>query len=226
MEFYGYDNSAFVAYLEELGFIVPKHAYSNCPRTALSVSSTLDMQYWDTISPNMEDVIFWWPVKPVLDNSRVRASLEAIGYQSISIASDWGLTNNTTTDFYYTPYPLLLSEYENYIISATPLKFLHAPFQSILPVRTADAHRHFISYNLEILKKIPEIQGPKFVVSHIIIPHPPFVFDEDGTPIGSDIKFTFGGPYHITKEEYRNGYIGQIEYLNLTVAFCHRNDLE
>ena len=213
-DFYGYDNSAFLGFLQDRGFIIPQTVLSNYPRTALSISSTLDMQYWDSISPKLNDVIFWWPTKPVLNHSRVRQSLESIGYQSVSIASDWEITNNTTTDYYFKPFPLILNQYEDSIITSTPLKLLQKPFQSVAPVRTSEVHRRFILYSLETLTKIPEMQGPKFVFAHIIIPHPPFVFKADGSPVVSRGGFTFGSPTGLSEEEYRRAYIEQIEYVN------------
>lgn len=214
MEFSGYDNSAFLAYLKDLGFIVPEAVYSNYPRTALSISSTLDMQYWDSIAPHMENVPYWWPVKPVLNHSRARASLESIGYQSISIASDWEIANNMTTDYYFKPFPIVLTEYEDYIITSTALKLLHKPFQGIAPVRTNEVHRRFTLYSLEMLTKIPEIPGPKFVFVHIIPPHQPFVFRADGSPIDSNAGFGFGWPLGVSEEEYRLSFVEQVEYIN------------
>lgn len=213
-DFYGYDNSAFIDFLKGRGFIVPDTVFSNYPRTALSISSTLDMQYWDTISPNMDQVVYWWPVKPVLNHSRVRESLESIGYQSISIATDWELANNRTTDYYFKPFPVVLTEYEDFIITSTSLQVLYKPLQNIAPVRTSEIHRRFFAYNVETLTKIPEISGPKFVFVHIVPPHPPFVFSADGSPINSNLPFTFGDPAGISRDEYRQNYIEQVKYVN------------
>lgn len=225
-ESYGYDNSAFLDDLRDLGFIVPKSVLSNYPRTALSISSTLDMQYWDSISPNMEHVPFWWPTKPVLDHSRVQASLESIGYQSVSIASDWQLSNNTTADYYYKPYPVILTEYENLIIRSTALTLLQRPFQSIAPVRTNESHRRFVLYSMDALKSIPEISGPKFVFVHILPPHAPFVFHADGSPLDSPQAFWFGYPLGLTKEEYRQNYLAQLEFVNTQILSVVKTVLE
>jgi len=215
---YDYDNSGFIKYLEGLRFVIPEKARSNYPRTALSISSTLDMQYWDTISPDLqkENVRFWWLTKPVFDHSRTRILLESIGYRSVSIATDWEITNNITTDYYFKPYPFSLNDFENFFLSSVPLRILYSPFQKVAPIITADVHRNYILYNLETLKMIPDISGPKFVFSHIIVPHPPFVFDVDGTPIKSNVGFTFDSPDGtlFSKDEYRRKYIGQIEFIN------------
>jgi hypothetical protein len=213
-DFLGYDNSAFLNNLKDLGFVVPEEVLSNYPRTALSISSTLDMQYWESIAPDMENVTYWWPTRPVLEHSRVRASLEAIGYQSVSVASDWQLTNNATTDQYLKPFPVILTQYEDLIVTSTALRILHSPFQEIAPVRNNDTHRRFFAYEMEILKQLPKMQGPKFIFVHILPPHPPFVFHADGSPIDSDAVFRFGHPVGISKEQYREHYIEHVEYVN------------
>ena len=213
-DFFGYDNSAFLNDLKDLGFIVPDDVLSNYPRTALSISSTLDMQYWESIAPDMENVTYWWPTRPVLEQSRVRASLEAIGYQSVSVASDWQLTNNVTTDQYLKPFPVILTQYEDLIVTSTALRILHRPLQDIAPVRNNATHRRFFSYAMETLKQLPATPGPKFVFVHILPPHPPFVFNADGSPIDSDAVFRFGHPVGFSEEQYRAHFIAHVEYVN------------
>ena len=58
--------------------------------------------------------------------------------------------------------------------------------------------------------------GPKFVFAHILAPHPPFVFDADGNPIQSERPYNMGdaGGFQGTDEEYAQGYINAVEYLN------------
>jgi hypothetical protein len=58
-----------------------------------------------------------------------------------------------------------------------------------------------------MLERIPgEIAGPKFVFAHIILPHPPFVFDEQGNAVNY--------PEPLSAEEYAKAYRAQVIYLN------------
>ncbi len=213
-ELFQYDNSNFINYLEETGFIVAKNAHSNYPRTALSISSTLDMQYINEILPNTQGLKFWWLSEPIINHSRVRASLEGIGYQSISIASNWGITNNESANLYFKPYPILLSDYENFLILTTPIKQLYTPFQSISPIPSNETHRQYILFNFDTLEKIPNINAPKLVVSHIIAPHPPFVFMSDGSYVEPSYNFTLETAAGLSIEDQKRGYINEIEFLN------------
>src|SRR4030042_6289501 len=62
-----------------------------------------------------------------------------------------------------------------------------------------------ILYQLEVLKKIPDINKPTFVFAHFLITHPPYVFDKNGNllkrPSGS-------------KSEEREDYILQVMNAN------------
>ena len=72
---------------------------------------------------------------------------------------------NTTTE--------VLTQYEDFIVTSTALRILHRPFQGIAPIRVNDVHRRFVLYDMETLKKTPEIPGPKFVLfisSRLILP--------------------------------------------------------
>lgn len=51
-QLFGIDNSEFVGYLEEKGFIVPEHSLSNYPKTALSIASTLNLDYVQNLYRN------------------------------------------------------------------------------------------------------------------------------------------------------------------------------
>ena len=215
LEIFGYDNSQWVNELAELGFVVPEHSHANYSRTAISVSTTLDMQYWDSISPGMEQAVYWWLVEPVMDRSRLRASLESIGYEYVAIASDWGITDNPTADRYLKPFPGVWGDYERYYLTVTPLSFLHAPLQKIAPIVDDEVHRTYIRHALETLKNAPSLPGPKFVFAHIISPHPPFVFDAGGNPLDSEAGFTFDSPDGslFSNAEYKTRYADQARFI-------------
>ena len=44
--------------------------------------------------------------------------------------------------------------------------------------------REHTLYALNALDEIPELPGPKFVFAHLLMPHPPYVIDADGSPMG------------------------------------------
>lgn len=72
-----------------------------------------------------------------------------------------------------------------------------------------------------MLPTLTEIQGPKFVFAHILAPHDPFVFDEEGnsayrrTPfsMNNDPEFTAGYGW----DEYSMAYVAELKYLHREV---------
>lgn len=217
-DYYGYDNSEFLDYLSSEGFILPTKARSNYSRTVLSVSSTLNMEYISDLTPGLtnKDTYYWWLMRPLLVDSQVGRILKDIGYRSYSTTSGWGPTDNLATDIYYQPAPIILSDLEGVVLATTPLQMLYPFLKKYAYIPSYASHRDLILKNLEILPAASKDPGPKFFFAHLIAPHPPFVFDEKGTPITPDHPYSFndGNDLGLDAEDYRNGYIAQLKFIN------------
>lgn len=215
-EIINFDNSTFTNHLHSLGFIIPSGNHSNYAKTAAALTSTLNMEYLQNIAPDLNQTPFWWTVIPLLDHNAVAASLEGIGYRTVTIGTDWGITNIPSSDMYFRPYPVILTDYENYLLGATPLKILQPLLKSVASVPTSATHRTFIRYSFDSLAGLPNLQGPKFVFAHILSPHPPFVIDAAGNPLESGYPFSFndGRDFPGSRNQYTQNYIGQVEFVN------------
>jgi hypothetical protein len=218
-DLYQYDNSEFLDELDARGFIIPAESRSNYPKTALSVTSTLNMNYIGRIAPGLEDSFFWWLMTPLSNHNQVRRIMEDAGYHSVSVASDWGTTNNPTADYYFKPHPVHLNDFEGYILAKTPIGVLRSTLSRVAYVPSFSGHRQLVDYEYSALSNIPTIEGPKFVFSHIISPHPPFVFDSQGNPVDPDYPFSFNdaNDFPGTNAQYREGYIDQVQYVNARI---------
>jgi hypothetical protein len=207
----------YISDLNSRGFITPKNVHSNYPKTAVSVASTLNMDYVQNFSPGLSASDYWWLMTPYIDHSRLREAFEKEGYETYAVASGWGITDNQTVDHYYKPAPLVLSDFDGYLFNSTPMgylgKLLLSPF-SFAP--SFNAHRAFIENDFLALSNISKLDGPKFVFAHIISPHPPFVFDAQGNPLTPNYPFSFadGKDYPGTSEQYRSHYVGQVNFAN------------
>ena len=215
-ELYGYDNTPFLAYLENQGFIVPENMHSNYAKTAVSVTTTLNMNYLETFAPGLEDSHFWWLMAPFIDHSRVRATLESQGYKTVSVSTGWSLTDNPTTDVYLHPFPVRLTDYERYFLEKTALGMVQPLIKDNASIPTFDTHRRIVRHSFEALMDIPDLAGPKFIFAHITSPHPPFVFDKNGDPIDPPGRFNIndGNDFYGSDNIYREGYLGQVEFVN------------
>jgi len=213
-KYYDIDNSGFTAFLKDSGFYVADKSYANYPRTLLSLSSTLNLDYHIKFNSRPLDNSL---LIQQLRDSQIMSFLQACGYETYSFATGFPGTEMTTSDHYLSPkYNLNYFHYS--LISLTPLQLLLTKgiFYSVF-----DAQRQRIKFSFA---NLPELAGhdqgaPRFVVSHITAPHEPFVFDSLGQPVNNQL--TFEAMYIITSEKiastYRKYYADQLKFItNMT----------
>lgn len=215
-DFFGFDNAAFTGYLLEKGFVIPEDNHSNYASTELSITSTLNMQYIQSLLPDAEGWPYWWLLSPLIEDSAVKSALAEAGYQSVAVAVDWEVTNNKAVDIYLNPQPVRLNEFEKLLIQTSPLKLFSPVLSKFTYLNTNAAHRELIDFAFASLAEIPEIEGPTFTLTHITAPHPPFVFDAEGLPITPSYAYSFydGNLFPGTQEQYITGYVGQLQSIN------------
>lgn len=215
-ELFGFDNSEFTDYLNDKGFIIPTDNHSNYGTSELSEVATLNIQYVQNLMPDAEGWPHWWLLSPLIEKNTVKTILEDVGYKSISIDVDYEVINDENVDTYFKLLPIRLNTFEKYLIQTSPIKILSPIISKYTLLNTYSSHRDMINFAFSKLSEIPELDGPKFIYSHILSPHPPFVFDKYGQPVEPSYEYSFrdGKDYLETKEQYKIGYIGQLEYIN------------
>lgn len=213
-EVHGFDNFEFVNELENRGFTVASQSQSNYPRTLLSLASSLNMQYLDTMSSAMGDSNLWWPVEGAVQHSEVRNILQNWGYKTVFFANDSDYSDIRDGDFYEAPFPIQLNIFNSRFLDLTNLKLLNSIDQLGIGDASYDTHRRIILYNFEKLPEIAKIPGAKFVFTHIIAPHPPYVFDREGNPLDPVYPFTLNDQMTSNLIESRNSYMDQLLFIN------------
>lgn len=216
-ETYGFDNGQFIGFLKDRGFYVADRSTSNYPQTNLSLPSLLNIQYLDGLTEGMEDVKFRAPVEHYFLENTVTRSLQNAGYEIVALRSATLSTQMRDAD-YYIDMAMLgdLNEFEGLVLSSTVASPVIDAWELNLPVPSYRMHRQYIYFSLDNLESVVEIKGPKFVFSHILSPHPPFVLDAIGNPAQPERPFSLedATAYKGTKEEYMRGYTDQVSYLN------------
>jgi len=214
--YYGFDNREITDFLTQRGFLVPDHSRSNYPKTVLSVPSTLNMQFTQAFTASFADSPLWWVMQPFVDYNRVRSTLESAGYQTVAIATDWQITNNTTADIYLHPKPFRIGGFSAFYVSYTPLRIFIPLLQKFAFFPTVETHRDLTNYIFDTLADLPSTDAPKFVFAHVVAPHPPFVFDAQGNPVDPGYTFSFNdaSDFPGSAEDYRNGYTEQVQFVN------------
>lgn len=208
-ELYDYDNGPFLDALRARGFFVAEQSHSNYGATLLSMSSSLNMTYLDEMTAPHQATGDRTVLMDAVRESAVIRSLKARGYRFVNIASGFSGTDPMPgADFAMKPRKGLLNEFELLLVSTTPLAMAPALQETTDPFLL---RRGAVLNAFESLGAAPEDPSPRFVLAHVLTPHPPFVFDREGNM--KERKGRFNQTKY-SKAEYVDGYRGQVEYAN------------
>lgn len=203
LERFHYDNQPFLDQLSGMGFHV-----SECEQpgaaTELSLGATLN--HSDTSGS--------------IRSSLVRSELEKRGYMIVAFSTGFVWTEIRDADLYLEPKlpPSELSEFEAAMLAHTPLaRFID--YDAIY----GDRYRERTAFALDRLPSLAMMPMAKFVFAHLIIPHPPFVFNADGSRRDwSQLRFpaydgNAGSTPEYSAEAYADGYIAQLRYVDRAI---------
>jgi len=232
---YGYDNSSFINELEKRGFYVATQSRPNYPETIYSLGSSLNMNYVEALVANSlipgRNTTHAQMASLIL-SSRVRKMLAGFGYKYVAIDNDTG-TTAFDADIVFTPGKaisksgLAVNPFEGILINSTVLRawsdLQHEQgkpsFLDQLAYHSAyDLHRDYILFDLDAIKRVPELPGSYFVLDHVILPHPPFVLGPTGEYLYPSGPFTLATELpDLSFDQYKKLYSGQVEFANTKV---------
>ena len=216
-ELYDFDNSAFMDSLRNRGFYIADSSFSNYNKTVLSIPSSLEMDYLDSIiAQEGVDGTDQEPLLRMIDRNATVDRLRARGYRIL--ASDGPVLKY-----------LYMSEADHF--SETPgadiNAFEHALinqsiYRAFVRKSTAsnqdgfDHHRKKILHAFEHARQASELEGSHYVHAHILSPHQPFVFDRNGAPVEPEHEYTCWYPVEDGRDPvaYRTAYIEQLQFVN------------
>lgn len=197
-EFYGFDNSAFLEFLNGRGFYVPEATHGNYFETFLSLSASLNMEYLQFLEkdpgPDSNDRSI--PYRMIQDNT-VSRFLGDSGYRTVFFASGWsGTSHSHKADLTIAGHHAFDNEFYNTLLRTTAFRPL---------VRNWLFTREGVLSTFEELPRVAErFEEPCFVFAHVVPPHHPFRFAADGgTPV------VRGGT-----EGEKEAYTGQVRFVN------------
>jgi hypothetical protein len=199
---YDYDNSDFIRQLKDMGFYVAGCAQSNYPSTRLSVTATFYADYHKT------------PALAPLYSSLTIRTVRSLGYKVITfenrsnghfdMGEDMRLSRNQMA-FGRIDVSGGLSEFEMMLVRTSALRAAldmpkWVPGLNEKVLQEAEFHEHYRQtfYILDELKRLPEMEGPKFIFAHILVPHPPYIFTPEGA----------------FEWRARNGYVSNVKFID------------
>jgi len=210
---YSFDNSPFIYRLKKLGFQVNDRAKANYPNTVQSLASLFRMEYVDEVYFNLEKYVkdaYWF------------TALQHRGYSSSASYSGVAITK---LEGYF-------DEYDGVNIQRNDLTYLLFRSSLVSPLCDlvkCDLRDYWFNIHRDrivtTLKTLPERVRPgHYYFAHILIPHPPFLFEPDGSaarPLKDcgTLDVSDLVPDCLSKDEYHSGYISALRFLNDYLLF-------
>lgn len=185
-KYYGYDNQDFLSFLTEKGFYIASDSRANYLITYISIASSLTMDYLEPYLRGVnKDVMNRNPLIQLIQNNPVVSFLKARGYTFVLIGSNWIPTReNPRADVQYLYRDAVISaEFSDLFWQSTMAKPVLATFGIGSEPADRRNHRDLIFGQIGQLKQSIRLAGPKFVLAHLFLTHPPYIYDQNGKTI-------------------------------------------
>jgi hypothetical protein len=181
-KYYNFDNSDFLNSLRKKGFFVQDTSFSNYYTTHQSLKSTLNMDL-HTKREIYDNLTFYY--------------LKQLGYKITSVKSLLNVSAEIKNTDKYIHYGLI--EFERNL-------FEHTFIRNLVAKNIYD----YTIFQLNSIDKLSDEKGKNFNFIHIISPHHPFVFNQDGTKVKNI-------PRNYLEWEPQEMYINQLIYLSKAI---------
>jgi len=207
-EFYDFDNSDFLHFLEGKGFDVLDRSRSNYVWTFLSMASWLNMQYVNLFTTEIgEDSRDLTRPYLMIRDSGVARFLRQHGYRYVHLKSTWGATmmNMFADEEIDCGGGLFQNEFYRVLAESSLVRIWESP----VGVDLAECHLS----NLATLETMGSSPGPKFVFAHFLPPHHPYLFDRDGNVLS---RATVSNQFELQRRLWgdREKFVDQTVYFN------------
>jgi hypothetical protein len=179
---FGLDETEFLRFLEQRGFVVPRTAHANYNHTFLALAAMLNWQYLDTLAAALgRNNPSWRAAYPVIEDNRVSRALKEEGYRFIFFPTAFPMTKRNRFADEQLPEPTNRSrEFESVWLRTT---MLLPVLEEVCPLIGCSSGRYVpetataMDWKFERLAGLAESSNPVFVFAHLTIPHEPYIYD-------------------------------------------------
>jgi len=181
-EVYDFDNSEFINYLSDKGFYVANESRSNYENSPKSIGSSLNMNFIH--EETSEKWIGSHTPQELMRDYNAWHLLKSLGYEYIHFGSWFEPTRvneyaDENVNYWAMP------EFSWFLFQTT----WAYPFSITMNIidNFGEVHYKRVLYKFEKLAEIPQREEPTYVFAHMLIPHPPFIFDREGNYISQEV---------------------------------------
>ena len=199
-DIYGFDNSTFLNQLSDIGFDINNNSFANHSYTYLSLSSSLNMIYMNWLGEDNSNTNTR-KIGETIGENKVAKILKNYGYKYVTFDSGYSTSSKSKIADRKVSCATF-SEFDRAIIKNSILD----PFFLYGGVRNLVLCQFNELINIAKEKNL----SPKFVFTHIVSPHPPFVFKKDG----SNASINNG----LNPWSDRRAYVEQLQFINKRIV--------
>lgn len=209
-EVYGFDNTPFLDALRERGFEIAEHATATYLKTSLSLLSTLNLEELDLEALEAEATggDDFGPINRRLQESHaVERFLHGRGYRYLHVGSVRGPTaSNAAADdvFLYSA----TTEFGAVLADTTLLRALERVAPDAFAPGLQELYTAQTEFHIDVLHELADAPGRNFVFAHVLLPHPPYAFNADGSRVSDAQRAS-----RTTDEQY----LEQVRFTNATL---------
>ena len=220
---FNFDNGSFLAALGARGFDVAGESRSNYTKTLMTLASVLNMDYTSSLErltpPGDSAAAQARQLSAAINDSSSVATLRSLGYEVVASGSAFGEVALMSADVYLESGGL--TQFEHQIARFT---WLASVVDTVAPQWMPEEHRQSVRTAFANWQSVAEQRSdqPRFMLTHVLSPHAPFVFTEDGSPHPVQECFpeqcalwdTEMQATGLTHAEISAGFTSQLVYLN------------
>ena len=204
---FGYNNEKFLEFLNNNGFYMHDKLFSTFGGTVKELNVILNMEYPKKLRWMSEDY-------ESLNNNKVMSIFSNQDYSVIETNSmmRWKNFSDVDTKLCYDT-NFINSEFLDQVLGKSIIRYFLEKYQQ-------DTRRDTIRCTFNVLNEITlKTDGPKYVFSHVYVPHPPFLFGPNGENVIPDRREISG----LQSWENPQGYVNQLIYATNEITVVIKN---
>ena len=204
---FGYNNEKFLEFLNNNGFYMHDKLFSTFGSTVKELNVIFNMEYPKKLGWMSDDY-------ESLNNNKVMSIFSNQNYSIIETNSmmRWKNFSDVDTKLCYDT-NFINSEFLDQVLGKSIIRYFLEKYQQ-------DTRRDTVRCTFDVLNEITlKIDGPKYVFSHVYVPHPPFLFGPNGENVIPDHREISG----LQSWENPQGYVNQLIYATNEITVVIKN---